>query len=46
MEPRERELWQELRALESERRAAAAESGEPADRNLFERVKDFLGGER
>lgn len=46
MEARERELWQELRGFESARRAAAEAAGEADDRNLFERVKDFLGGER
>jgi molecular chaperone DnaJ len=46
LSPRERELWQELHELERTRRAAPSAPGDPEDRNLFERVKDFLGGER
>jgi molecular chaperone DnaJ len=46
LDARERELWQELRGLEAARRAASGEAGADDDRNLFERVKDFLGGER
>jgi len=46
IDARERALWQELRDIEAARRAAAVEPGADDERNLFERVKDFLGGER
>ncbi len=46
LEGRERELWDELHAIERARRTAAEAAEPETDRNLFERVKDFLGGER
>lgn len=46
LDERERALWAELLEIERERRAAAGEALPAEDRNLFERVRDFLGGDR
>lgn len=45
-EERERALWEELQEIEKQRREEAGESPPSEDRNLFERVRDFLGGDR